>query len=165
MKRYAILLGSLAISFNLIASAGQSGHEPPLPATQRAHVLDGQFSIEKDVNQLPSELKLEFARLSGDKIFKMANPGEEYQSTDVIDRPGLPWRRLLFAGASEDNIFVLYEKGGRAHSYHVAVFHFGAEKKAKLLWFGTGLSGAASLEQLRTMVATGKFNDDQPYYW
>lgn len=120
--------GGILLCFLGIGSvfyAGQSSYRPPfrtLSLSQRAHILDGQFTIQKDVNQLPTGLKVQFARLAGEKDFKMANPGEEYQSTDVIMRPGLPRRRLLFAGMSNDKIFIFYEEGGYSHSSHVAVF-------------------------------------------
>src|SRR5690348_8402933 len=81
----------------------QSARTPPLrtlSATQKAHILDGQFSIERNVGQLPEAVKAQFARYAREKEFKMANPGETYQATDVIMQPGLPWRRLLFAGVS-----------------------------------------------------------------
>lgn len=148
--------------------AGQSSYRPPfrtLSLSQRAHILDGQFTIQKDVNRLPASLKLLFARLAGEKDFKMANPGEEYQSTDVIMRPGLPRRRLLSAGISNDKIFILYEEGGYGHSCHVAVFHLDPKRNVTFLWMGTGTRGATSLKQLRMMVTAGDFADDRAYYW
>jgi len=163
--------GGILLCFLGIGSvfyAGQSSYRPPfrtLSLSQRAHILDGQLTIQKDVNQLPASLKLQFARLAGEKDFKMANPGEEYQSTDVIMRPGLPRRRLLFAGISNDKIFILYEEGGYSHSYHVAVFHLDPKRNVTFLWMGTGTRGATSLKQLRMMVTAGDFADDRAYYW
>jgi hypothetical protein len=153
------------------AQSPQTSYTPPfrtLSANEKAHILDGQFSIEKNVNQLPDALKSEFARLAGESEFKMANPGQEYQSTDVVVRPGLPRRRLLFAGKSDSKIFVLYEEGGIGHSYHVAVFGCDPKGNVKFLWIGAGFYGAHAathLTQLRAMIAAGKFADDQPYYW
>jgi hypothetical protein len=160
--------GILLFAMVSAVSGAQSAHRPPLPtlsSAEKTHILDGQFSIERDVDRLPKELKVEFARLAGEKVFEMANPGKAYQSTDVIMHPRLPWRRLLFAGISDDKIFVLYEKGGFAHTYHLAVFHLDPKKKIALLWLGSGTRGAISLEQLRTMVSAGQFADDRPYYW
>src|ERR1700730_15666878 len=117
---------------------------------QKAHVLDGDFVIVKNVDRLPDALKTAFSHLSGMDDFEMANPGEKFQLGDVIDEPGLPWRRLLFAGISKDKYFIHYEKGGRAHSYHVAVFAIGPERKVMFLWGGPGFPGAKDLTQLRT---------------
>ena len=155
----------------LLPTAGenpQNIYTPPfrmLTPDQRARILDGKFSIERDIGELPDDLKSEFARLSGKKNFKMANPGEEYQSTDIVVRTGLPVRRLLFAGKSDEKIFVLYEEGGIGHSYHIAVFDLDPKGKVKFLWIGAGGHGASDLTQLRAMIAAGEFADDQPYYW
>lgn len=163
--------GGILLCFLCIASvfcAGQSNYRAPfrtLSPSQRAHILDGQFTIPKNVNQLPESLKFQFARLAGEKNFKMANPGEEYQLTDEIVRPGLPRRRLLFAGISNDKVFIHYEAGGYSHSYHVAVFHVDPQKSVTFLWMGTGTRGATSLKQLRMMVSAGDFADDRAYYW
>jgi hypothetical protein len=132
---------------------------------QKAHVLDGDFIIVTNINGLPDELKTAFSHLAGMHDFEMANPGENFQIADVIVEHGLPWRRLLFAGISNDKYFIHYEKGGRGHSYHVAVFAIGPERKVMFLWGGPGFSGAKDLTQLRTMVAAGAYADDRSYYW
>jgi hypothetical protein len=95
----------------------------------------------------------------------MANPGEKYEATDVIGEPRLPSRRLLFAGLSRDKYFIHYERGGRGHSYDIVVFEVDPGKEVKLLWGGSGATGAKSLEQLRSMVASGAFADDRAYSW
>jgi mono/diheme cytochrome c family protein len=124
----------------------------------------GDFSIEKNVGRLPANLKSAFAQLAGERYFNMANPGEKFQVTDVIDEPGLPWRRLFFAGISNDKYFIHYEKGGIAHSSHLAVFAVNSDGKVSFLWGGPG-PAAKDLAQLRTMLAAGKFADDLPYYF
>jgi hypothetical protein len=142
--------------------------DPPvsrkLSAAEKAHILDGDFSIEKNVNRLPDSLKSAFANLAKEVDFKMANPGEKFQVGDVLYEPGLPRRRLIFAGISKDRYFIHYEKGGRAHSYHLAVFDVNPQGKVHFLWGGPG-SPANDLAQLRTMVTAGKFADDLPYYF
>jgi mono/diheme cytochrome c family protein len=136
-----------------------------LSPVEKAHVLDGEFSIEKNVTRLPDSLKAVFAHLTGETDFKMANPGEKYQETDVVAEPGLPIRRLLFAGTSKEKYFIHYEKGGIAHTYHVAVFAVNPEGKVNFLWGGPGTHAATDLAQLRTMVFAGLFADDRAYAW
>jgi hypothetical protein len=136
-----------------------------LSPAEKAHILDREFSIEKGVDRLPDSLKSAFARLAGEPDFKMANPGEKYQETDVISEQGLPFRRLLFAGISNDRYFIHYEQGGIGHSYHVAVFGVDPGGKVRFLWGGPGFRAAKDLEQLRTMISAGTFADDRAYYW
>jgi hypothetical protein len=132
---------------------------------QKAHVLDGDFLIVRTVDRLPIELKTAFSQLSGMHDFEMANPGERFQVTDVVVEPGLPWRRLFFAGISTGKYFIHYEEGGIGHSYHVAVFTIDSDRKVKFLWGGPGFREAKDLKQLRTSVAAGAFMDDQAYSW
>src|SRR4029077_18306649 len=58
-----------------------------LSAAEKAHILDGEFTIEKRVDRLPESLKSAFARLSKEAEFKMANPGEKFQATDDVAEP------------------------------------------------------------------------------
>jgi mono/diheme cytochrome c family protein len=135
-----------------------------ISVAEKAHILDGDFSIEINAGRLPANLKSAFAQLAGERYFNMANPGEKFQVTDVIDEPGLPWRRLFFAGISNDKYFIHYEKGGIAHSSHLAVFAVNSDGKVSFLWGGPG-PAAKDLAQLQTMLAAGKFADDLPYYF
>lgn len=54
--------------------------------------------------------------------FKMADPGQPFNETDVGEDPMLPYRRLLFAGESENYSFAYYQKGGIGWSFNLAVF-------------------------------------------
>jgi hypothetical protein len=157
----ALFVVSLCLGspYRLAPAAQQS--RPP----QKAHILDGDFSIQKDVHRLPDTLKSAFAHLAGEQNFEMANPGERFQVADVIVEPRLPLRRLLFAGISKDKYFIHYERGGRGHSYHIAVFKVDPKEEVKFLWGSSGATGAKNLEQLRNMVAMREFADDQGHYW
>ena len=134
-----------------------------LSADEKAHILDKEFTVEKKVDRLPDSLKAAFARLTKERDFKMANPGEQYQATDYISEPGLPWRRLIFAGVSKDRYFIHYEKGGIAHTSYLAVFDASADGKVGFLWGGPG-PRAADLTELRSFVSTKAFADSGNYW-
>ena len=160
-------LVAYVVSLKHPAEPPKSSSQPvhTLPPVEKGHILDGEFSIEKNVSRLPEPLKTAFAHLAGDSDFKMANPGEKYQETDDVAEPGLPIRRLLFAGISKEKYFTHYEKGGLAHTYHVAVFAVNPEGKISFVWGGRGSHPAADLPQLRTMIFAGFFADDRAYTW
>lgn len=109
--------------------------------------------------------KQAFTVITGEQTFALANPGQKYQVTDVIHEPGLPFRRLLFAGAKDNEWFIHYEHGGIGHGYSVVVFTIDSQNRLHFLWGGAGCEGAKELEDLRKMIATGRFSDDAVFYW
>lgn len=54
---------------------------------------------------------------------RLAEPGQKWQETDVITNSyeSLPFKRLIWAAVSGEYYVVHYERGGRAHSFHVLV--------------------------------------------
>jgi len=136
-----------------------------LSNAEKQHILDGQFSVLTSTEAMPPRLKEAFVMITGLRQFEMANPGQKYQVTDVISEPGLPSRRLLFAGVSGDKWFVHYERGGYGRSYAVVVFGVEPQGTVRFLWGGTGFYVARNLADLRRAIAAGRFSDDLPHYW
>jgi hypothetical protein len=114
-------------------------------------ILDGDFDIIKRTDQLPMEIKTAFATLTKQSTFEMADPGHNFQATDVVTTRGLPWRRLIFAGISPQKAFIHYEKGGRGLATYVVVFATGPGE-AKFLWGGSLPNTSATLTQLRVRI-------------
>jgi hypothetical protein len=95
-----------------------------LSKAEKKRVLDGEFRVVRATGEMPLVLKQAFAAATGEQQFALANPGQKYQVTDVVDEPGLPRRRLLFAGESQKSWFIHYEYGGIGHGYAVLVFRY-----------------------------------------
>ena len=157
-------LVAYVLSLKRPANPPQTSSPAPhkLSTTEKAHILDGDFTIEKTVANLPDNLKSAFAHLAKESDFKMANPGEKYQETDVVE-PGLPDRRLIFAGISKDRYFIHYEKGGWAHTIYTAIFDVSPEGKVSFLLAGPG-TRAADLTQLRALVLSKQFADNSDHW-
>ena len=136
-----------------------------LSPEERGHVLDGQYAIVTSAAKLPDAVKQAFATITGGEHFLLANPGEKYQVTDVIDEPGLPFRRLVFAGACGTDWFIHYEHGGIGHSYAVMVLRVRPGGRTDFVWGGAGSYRATGFEDLRRAIASGRFDDRQYYYW
>jgi hypothetical protein len=113
--------------------------------------LDGDFKILDSVEQLPTSVKDAFAALTHQSRFEMADPGHDFQVTDVIRHEGLPWRRLIFAGISDKECFVHYERGGYGHSYYVVVFST-EPSKAAYIWGRALPKPAANVPELRSEI-------------
>lgn len=65
------------------------------------------------VTQLPAALK--------NTLPPIADIGAPFNSTDAVNDPSLPFRRLIRAGHRGDDWFVWYEHGGLAYFWQVVV--------------------------------------------
>ena len=65
----------------------------------------------------------------------MAEPGANWQATDVIMEQGLPGRRLQKVLVSPSLCVLLYQTGGIAMTFRVAIFRI-AGSGATLAWAG-----------------------------
>jgi hypothetical protein len=120
-----------------------------MSSTDRRDFLNADFTILRKVAELPAGIK-KLYMVNGGRV-AMANPGEEFEATDLID-PDLPRRRLIFAGVAGDRVFIHYERGGRSHSYLVALFRLKSPDLAVGLW--SGYRGRAEdFEQMRRIVS------------
>ena len=129
---------------------------PPTSGSQVAGIengpnLDGDFKILSRVEELPESLKMAFAALAHQSQFEMADPGRDFQVTDVITHEGLPRRRLIFAGISDRDCFIQYEMGGRGHSFYVVVFS-GGPSEATFMWGKALPTPAANIAEFRSQI-------------
>jgi hypothetical protein len=152
----------------LLRPGAVGGQEPspqprPLSAAQRAHFQTEEFSAVGRVAVLPAALRQGLQELFGAPSLELAEPGAEFQATDVISKPNLPIRRLILAGCSADHCLVQYERGGIAHTYQVALFSL-SKSAAKLDWGGRAPGPAGTLGQLKEMVLAGEV-DEKSAYW
>ena len=139
-------------------SAVASGHQaaPPkeLSAALRAHVKDAAFGIVTSIRGLPLGVRDELQTLFGSRALDIAEPGAEFQVTDVIVDPKLPSRRLAAAGCSTDYCLVYYERGGITRTWHVALFHWTPEA-TRFEWGGTAPGGLATIDDVRKAILSG----------
>ncbi len=90
--------------------------EAKLPAEFRHALRDlTRFHELRKVADLPAKV---VALIAPDPKF-IANPGEKWQVTDVIDDPNLPAKRLIWAATDGEHYIVHYESGGIAHVFHI----------------------------------------------
>ena len=162
-----------AVCAALVLIAGPSPSAAPQPVTsthgspvrlsveERRHILDGNYTFIAHVADLPASVKATFAG----EHFVMADPGEEYQSTDAL----LPWkrlpsRRLVLAGCANARCFLHYEKGGMGHGYYVVVFDLEAGT-ASFRWGAAAFKPSLDLATLRSRIQSGEFDDAFAYFW
>ena len=71
-----------------------------------------------------------------DHIGRFADPGQNWQVTDVIYDDTLPGRRLIWAAVNGEICVLHYESGGRGTSGHVLIISYKEGVKFEVLWHG-----------------------------
>jgi hypothetical protein len=162
--RVGVLLILLLVA--CIQLPAQSEPKSSLSKAGRDNIFRGDFTIVKDTEAIPANVKQSFAEITREPSFALANPGQEYQATDVVNpkKPRLPWRRLIFAGSCGDKWFIHYERGGIGHYYAIVLLSADGGKRSQFLWGGVGFSGAQDLTELRALVAAERFSEKHSYY-
>jgi hypothetical protein len=132
-----------------------------LPAEDRKVLLDAsRFHEVHSTSDLPSVI-LTLCDGGGDG--RLAEPGKNWNATDVITDPTLPGKRLIWAVIGGDYYVVHYERGGIDHSFHILVAKVTKnDAKRTMVWRAVGhqlKDYAAFLEALRT----GKLDDRLDY--
>jgi hypothetical protein len=116
--------------------------------------LNRDFNIVTDVRALPGPVLQKYTEPGGSRLL-MANPGQKFEATDFIRDASMPRERLIFAGIAGDKCFVHYERGGRAHSYHVDFFRITSAKNMESLWSSHCDAPAANLQGMRSQLIHG----------
>jgi hypothetical protein len=132
-----------------------------IPQTEKEHILDGQFTVVRSIELLPSRLKQAFVVIAGAQRFMMNDPDWTYP--EMIDQV-FPWKRLVFAGLSDNKWFIHYECSTPQHYYALVVFQVDG-KEVRFQWGGMAPAPATDLENLRKRVASGQFADNLSWDW
>jgi hypothetical protein len=149
------LLCAIGVSlWTAVVGGVQKAAPAGLPAALRAHVKDERFGIVTSIRGLPIGVRDGLQTLFGSQTLDIAQPGAEFQATDVIANPRLPIRRLVAAGCSSDHCLVYYERGGIAHTWQVALFHW-TPAATRFEWGGTAPGGLATIDDVRNAVLSG----------
>jgi hypothetical protein len=152
--RHTRLLCAIALSLWSAVVAGSQAAPGTLPGTLRNYVRDGRFGIVTSLRGLPLGVRQELQTLFGSQTLDIAEPGAQYQATNVVVNPKLPIRRLVAAGCTIEYCLVYYERGGSAHTWHVALFHWTPEA-TRLEWGGAAPGGLKTIDDVRKAILSG----------
>lgn len=155
------LLIAIGVSlWSAVGVWGQPAASGALPAALRAHLQDERLEIVTSVRGLPLGVREELQTLFGSGTLDIAEPGAEFQRTDVAANRQLPTRRLAAAGCSSDfHCLIYYERGGMARTWHVMLFHW-TPAATRFEWGGTAPGGLATIEDVRKAVLSGVIKGD-----
>lgn len=149
---YAIVVVSLWCA---AAAAGQTPSAAALPETLRAHLKNERFETVTSIRGLPLGVRDQLQTLFGSQTLDIAEPGAEFQVTDVVRNPKLPIRRLVAAGCSTDHCLVYYERGGIAHTWLVAMFRW-TPQATRFEWGGIAPNNLATIDNVLSTVLSGR---------
>ena len=142
-----------------VVTCSQAVAPAALSEALRDHVKNDRFGIVTSVRGLPLGVRNELQEMFDsqntlDINMDIAEPGAEFQATDVIVNPQLPIRRLVAAGCTIEYCLVYYERGGIAHTWQVALFHW-TPAATRFEWGGAAPGGLATIEEVRNAVLSG----------
>lgn len=131
---------------------------PPLSGALREHMTRDRFDAVSAVRGLPLGVREALQTLFGSQAFDIAvdiaDPGAGFQGADAIGNSKLPIRRLIAAECSMDHCLVYYERGGGAHTWHVALFHWTPDA-TRLEGGGLAPGRLATIGDARNAVLSG----------
>ncbi len=149
------LLFALGVCLLPAMLAGSQATPPAmLSVALRAHVQNERFGIVTSIRGLPLGVRDALQTLFASPALDIAEPGASFQATDVVVIPALPVRRLVAAGCSIDHCLVYYERGGIAHTWHVALFYW-TPATTRFDWGGSAPRGLASVDDVVNAVLSG----------
>ena len=131
-----------------------------LSAEDRKALLDySRFYEVHSTKGLPPAV----VALCADDNGKLADPGQNWNLTDAVTDPTLPWKRLIWAAViGGDHYVVHYERGGIDHSFHILVAELAkGDAKPKVIWHAVGhqlKDYTAFLDALRTKKLDDRVN-------
>jgi hypothetical protein len=150
-----VLLRALGVSlWSAVVAGSQAAAPVALTGALRDHVRDERFGIVTSIRGLPLGVRDGLQTLFGTPALDIAEPGAKFQHTDVVVDSKLPIRRLVAAGCSIDHCIVYYERGGIAHMWRVAVFHW-TPAETRFEWGGIAPPGLASIDAVRKAILSG----------
>jgi hypothetical protein len=122
----------------LILSAWLAGSEAIAAKSRVAweRFQRAEWSTVRSLAQVPPEV-LASLRIRLGEDPRIADAGEPFDATDVLT--GLPRRRLVLAGRSSSDWFIVYEQGGRGH--HLVFVDFETEPRIRPVLMATGTAG------------------------
>jgi hypothetical protein len=154
MRRTRLLCAIGVSLWSAVVTGRQAAPAAALSGALRAHLKNERLEIATSIRGLPLGVRDALQTLFGSQGLDIAEPGAPFQVTDVVGNPKLPIRRLVAAGCSTDHCLVYYERGGIAHTWHAALFHW-TPTATRLEWGGTASGGLATIDDVRNAVLSG----------
>jgi hypothetical protein len=144
---------AIAVCFWSVATGGQAPGAA-LPEPLRAHLRNERLDVVTSIRGLPLGVRNGLQTLFDSETLDIAEPGAEFQVVAMAGNSKLPLRRLVAAVCSIDHCLVYYERGGSAHTWLAALFHW-TPAATRFEWGGTAPRGLKTIDEVRKAVLSG----------
>lgn len=142
MKAFVVGIAGVSVAMVIAAPAGAA---PDTNCQLVTPVTD-----VSSMTQLPAPLKT--------LIGPMADIGAPFNSTDDVDDPSLPFRRLIRGGHRDKDWFLWYEHGGITYFWQVVVAHVADDGTV------SPLANAGTIGDTLCAITDGAFAGKVPPY-
>lgn len=153
----SILLTGIGI-WSVAAVDNQTSSAAALPETLRRHVQEERLGIVTSIRGLPLGVRDELEELFGGGGLDIAEPGAAFRVNDASTNLTLPLRRLVMGACSIDWCIVYYERGGTAHEWRVALFHWTPDE-TRFEWGGVAPGGLKTIDEVRKAILSGAIKE------
>src|SRR5688572_19330106 len=143
-----LLAGLLVVGLSITAPPQELR---PLPERLQTHFQNERLDAVTSIRGLPLGVREGLQKLFGSETLDIADPGAEFRAGREAGNSSLPMRRLAAAGCSTDHCLVYYERGGSAHTWHVALFHW-TPVATRFEWGASASGGMATLNDVRKAI-------------
>lgn len=148
VRRAVVVMGLSLFSEGLGSQASPDGW---LSGALRTHLTGERFQIVTSIRGLPLGVRDALQTLFGSPTLDIVEPGAAFDA----GRSPTPVRRLVAASCSMDHCLVYYERGGAAHTWHAALFHW-RPAATRLEGGGEAPSGLASPDDVMQALLAGR---------
>lgn len=140
------------VLFNAVQLSCDQEHDIPWAIDE---FLQDEFVIYTTVDSIPEPIFNAIPNNSFEGVIAMADPGEDYNKSDAVDNPDMPFSRLIFAGHSDQIWFIYSEEGGIARHKRLVLYKY-SNGQVELLNELTFLlfQIAADLDELRQQIVS-----------
>ena len=154
MRHTQFLFAIGVILWSAMVACSQAAAPVPLSGELRDIVKNKRFDVVTSIRGMPIGVRDGLQTLFGNQGIDIAEPAAEFQVFYLIGKPVLPSRRLVVAGCTNIYCLVYYERGGVAHTWHVALFHW-TPAATRFEWGGTAPGGLKTVDDVRNAILSG----------
>lgn len=142
------------ILWSTVVACTQAAPATELPGTVREVVKNERLQLVTSIRGMPIGVRDGLQTLFGSETLDIAESSSAFQVDDMAGNPTLKSRRLVAAWCTIEHCLVHYERGGAAHTWHVALFHWTPDA-TRFVWGGTAPGRLATIDDARNAILSG----------